>query len=89
MNYDEAIDMVNETCESVVDKDHRIALDLAISALGKQWGQGFTWTAIATDESGLTTTFKCPLCGEYTYIRYPGDKCNYEYCPHCGQKIGE
>lgn len=47
------------------------------------------WIPIAPDSEEMTSTFKCPACESFVYIQYPAKCCNYEYCPHCGQRINK
>lgn len=45
------------------------------------------WLAIATDENGMTNTFRCSTCGSYVYLLNTAYECRYGYCPECGVEM--
>ena len=45
------------------------------------------WIPVATDQNGLTQTFKCSACGGFAYVQHENNVCYYEYCPNCGQRM--
>ena len=42
------------------------------------------WVPIDPDQRGYTDTFRCLGCRQITDLNRYVQKCDYEYCPHCG-----
>ena len=89
MTYQETYDVLLKMTKSIdmVNSKEGDAIALALTALSKLIVNNRQWTPIAVDKHGETDTYKCPICNNYVSIRYKSDKCDYEYCPHCGFKI--
>lgn len=91
MNYIEAYKYLNQAEILSLVKGHSKdsdAIDMALLAIEKQIPNA-TWISVASDVSGMTDTFRCSACGGHVYIRYSDDRCEYEYCPNCGQRMNE
>ena len=89
MTYKEAIIDLEQMKQTYLDMDINYglvqSLNLSIEALEKQIPTSISksWR----DARGYTNTFICGKCKAHIQMPYMMNKCDYEYCPYCGNRL--
>lgn len=53
----------------------------------RDFGEPLRWIKVPEDEVNMADyEYDCPKCKERLYF-YEGEMTDYDYCPHCGQRL--